>query len=388
MKSSRTLHVFRGLVFFVLAQFLLGYAFAQTRAGSRLVYIGTYTDHGSEGIYSYRFDLTTGKVASLGLAAESANPSFLAVSANGRFLYAINEVNVFEGQPAGSVSSFSVDAGIGKLSALSQVSAGGEGPAYITLDHTGKYALVANYPLGSVAVFPILKNGGLGKATAFVQHQGSSVNLERQQGPHAHAIAMSPDNRFAIVADLGLDQLIVYPFDSTKGKLGPSHVLKTAPGAGPRHLVFAPSGKFLYVINEMASTIAAYSYDAANGTLHQFQTISTLPQGFTGKNTAAEIEIAPSGRFLYASNRGNDSIAVFAVDPLKGTLALVEFDSAGGRTPRNFTIDPTGSWLLAANQESDNIVFFRVDVRTGHLTPTSEVLQLSSPVCVKFVPGE
>jgi 6-phosphogluconolactonase len=388
MKSSRTLLGFRALAFCLLAQFLLGYAFAQAAAGSRLVYVGTYTDHGSKGIYAYRFDLATGKVAALGLAAESANPSFLALSANGRLLYAVNEVNRFNGQPVGSVSSFSVDAATGKLSALNQVSAGGEGPAYITLDRTGKYALVANYPLGSVAVFPVLKNGQLGEATAFVQHKGSSVNPERQQGPHAHAIAMSPDNRFAIVADLGLDQLIVYPFDSAKGRLGPSHVLKTAPGAGPRHLAFAPHGKLLYVINEMASSIGAYSYDATNGTLHEFQTISTLPQGFTGMNTAAEIEVAPSGKFLYASNRGNDSLAVFALDPVKGALALVEFDPAGGKTPRNFTIDPTGSWLLAANQDSGNIVVFRLDARTGHLTPTGEVLQLSNPVCVKFVPGE
>ena len=264
---------------------------------------------------------------------------------------------------------------------MNQVSSHDEGPAHITLDRTGKYALVSNYTLGSVAVFPVLKDGRLGEATSFVQHKGSSVNPERQKGPHAHAIALSPDNRFAVVADLGLDQLLVYSFDAAKGTLGAKpQIVKAAPGAGPRHLVFSSDGRFLYVINELQSTVVTYSYNAATGALHELQTISTLPKTFSGNNTAAEIEIHPSGKFLFASNRGEDSIAVFAIDSDTGTLMHVENDPTGGKTPRNFAIDPTGSWLLAANQDSDDIVVFRIDHKTGHLTPTGECSRCRHPL--------
>jgi 6-phosphogluconolactonase len=232
----------------------------------------------------------------------------------------------------------------------------------------------------------VLKDGDLGDASAFVQHQGHSVNPERQEGPHAHAIALSPDNRFAIVADLGLDQLLVYRFDAAKGTLGANpQIVKTTPGAGPRHLVFGANGRFLYVINEMQSTIVTYSYDAAGGALHELQTVPTLPKNFTGKNTTAEIAIDPTGKFLFGSNRGEDSIAVFAIDPHAGTLTHLETDPSGGKTPRNFAIDPTGSWLLAANQDSNNVVVFRIDRKTGHLTATGDTVTVSSPVCVTFV---
>jgi 6-phosphogluconolactonase len=350
-----------------------------------LVYVGTYTDHGSKGIYAYRFDSSSGKLTSLGLAAEAAEPSFLAVDSSGQFLYAANETADYNGEPTGAVSAFSIQPQTGKLSLLNQVSSRGEGPAHITLDRTGKYALVSNYTLGSVAVFPVLKNGRLGETTAFVQHQGASVNPQRQKGPHAHAITLSPDNRFAIVADLGLDQLLTYSFDAAKGTLGTQpQIVKASAGAGPRHLVFSSNGRFLYVINELQSTVAAYSYNAATGALHELQTVSTLPKGFSGNSTAAEIEIHPSGKFLFASNRGDDSIAVFAIELHNGTLTHVETDPTGGKTPRNFAIDPTGSWLLAANQDSNNIVVFRIDHKTGHLTPTGQVLQVPSPACLKF----
>ena len=358
---------------------------AGARDSSRLVYVGTYADD-SKGIYAYRFDAITGKLTALGLAADSPNASFLAPAPDGHTLYAVNEISNFNGRPTGSVSAFAVDLATGKLSPLNRVSSRAEGPAYITLDRTGRYALVANYPIGSVAVLPILENGMLGKASAFVRHKGSSVNQERQQGPHAHAIAMSPDNRFAIVADLGLDQLIVHPFDLRKGSLGTPRMVKTAPGAGPRHLIFGPNGRFLYVINEMSSTVVAYAYDTESGGLKQLQTISTLPKNFTGTNTAAEIGITSSGKFLYASNRGNDSIAVFAIDPANGTLKLVEVVPTGGKTPRTLVIDPTESWLLAGNQDSDDIVVFRIDVQTGHLIATNETVQVSKPACIKFLP--
>jgi 6-phosphogluconolactonase len=359
-----------------------------TRAGDGrryLVYVGTYTDHGSQGIYEYGFEPATGRWTSLGLAAETAEPSFLAVDPSQRFLYAGNEILSFRDQPAGAVSAFAIASETGKLSLRNQVSSRDQGPAYVTLDRSGHYVLVANYTLGSVAVFPILQDGGLGEASAFVRHQGSSIDPQRQQGPHAHAIAMAPDNRFAIVADLGLDELIVYPFDAGKGTLGDPQVVKSAPGSGPRHLSFGPRGKFLYVINELQSTVTVFSYQMAGGTLDSLQTISTLPAGFAAKNDAAEIELHPSGRFLYASNRGHDSIAVFAIDSATGRLRSVEYIPTQGKTPRNFAIDPSGSWLFAANQNSNDIVGFRIDAKSGRLTSVGQVTTVHSPACVLFV---
>jgi 6-phosphogluconolactonase len=352
-----------------------------------ILYVGTYTDHGSKGIYAYRFDSATGKSTALGLAAESAEPSFLAIAPSGKFLYAINEMSQFNGQPTGAVSAFAIQPKTGKLMLLNQVSSRGDGPAHIALDRSAKYALVSNYDQGSVAVFPLLKDGRLGEATAFVQHKGSSVNPKRQEGPHAHAAVFSPDNRFTIVADLGLDQLLVYRFDAALGTLGSDpQIVRAVPGAGPRHLAFDGAGRHLYVINEMESTVVTYAYDAENGRLSELQIVSALPKGFARTSEAAEIEMHASGTFLFASNRGDDSIAVFAVNAKDGTLTPVEIDSTGGKTPRNFALDPTGAWLLAANQDSDDIVVFRVDPGSGHLTQDGPVLRVSSPVCVRFVP--
>jgi 6-phosphogluconolactonase len=351
-----------------------------------LLYVGTYKDHGGKGIYASRFDAAVGQFTSLGLAVESAESSFLAIAENGKFLYAVNEIVNYGEQPAGAVSAFAIQAESGKLLLLNQVSSQDPGPAHIILDRSGHYALVSNYEQGSVAVFPILPDGRLGEPSAFVRHKGSSVDPERQKGPHAHAIALSPDNRFAVVADLGLDELLVYGFDAAHGSLGSDpQIVKTAPGAGPRHLAFDAAGRFLYVINEMQSTVVTYSYDAPTGKLHELQTVSTLPVGYSGRKEAAEIEIHPSGKFLFASSRGHDSIAVFAIDPKQGTLTLVEIDSTRGKTPRHFTLDPTGSWLLAANLDSDEIVVFQVNPKTGHLTPTGQVLEQPSPACIKFV---
>jgi 6-phosphogluconolactonase len=352
-----------------------------------LFYVGTYTDHGSKGIYAYRFDSATGESDSLGLAAESTAPSFLAIAPSGQFLYAVNEISQFNGQPTGAVSAFAIQPKTARLTLLNQVPSRGEGPAHIALDRSGKYALVSNYDRGSIAVFPLLQDGRLGEATAFVQHKGSSVNKERQEGPHAHAAVFSPDNHFVIVADLGLDQLLVYRFDAAGGTLGSDpQIVRAVPGAGPRHLVFDAAGRHLYVINEMQSSVVAYAYDAANGTLGELQIVSALPKGFPRTSEAAEIEMHSSGKFLFASNRGDDSIAVFAINPKDGTLTSVEIDSTGGKTPRNFVLDPTGAWLLAANQDSDDIVVFRVDPSTGHLTRSGPELHVPSPVCVRFVP--
>jgi 6-phosphogluconolactonase len=285
------------------------------------------------------------------------------------------------------VSAVAIERKTGKLTLLNQVPSRGEGPAHIVLDRSGKYALISNYDRGSIAVFPLLQDGHLGESTAFVQHKGSSLNPKRQEGPHAHAAVFSPDNRFAIVADLGLDQLRVYRFNAALGTLGSDpQIVRAVPGAGPRHLVFDATGRYIYVINEMQSTVVTYAYDAANGTLSELQIVSALPKGFAGTSTAAEIEMHLSGKFLFASNRGDDSIAVFAVDPKDGTLTPVEINSSGGKTPRNFALDPTGAWLLAANQDSDDIVVFHVDPSTGHLTRSGPVLHVPSPACVRFVP--
>jgi 6-phosphogluconolactonase len=353
--------------------------------GKYLVYIGTYTEHGSKGIYAYRFDARTGHATALGLAAESTQPSFLTVDAGGRFLYAVNEIESYEGQPTGAVSAFAIDSASGKLSLLNQVSSRDGGPAHVALDRTGKYVLVSNYTRGSVAVFSVLKDGRLGESTAFVRHHGSGVDKERQEQPHAHAVAMSPDNRFALVADLGLDQVFSYPFDSAKGTLGTDpRITKTTAGAGPRHLVFNSKGTLLYVINELQSLVTTYAYDAANGGLRELSTISTLPDGFSAHSAAAEIALHPSGKFLYASNRGADSIAVFSV-AAEGLPSHIEFVPVKGKTPRNFAIDPTGSWLLAGDQESDKVVVFRINRKTGRLTSTGQALEISSPACVTFV---
>jgi len=389
MRCRRRIFCVAVLLLISSALFVSPFAPAEAAHSNYLVYIGTYTDHGSKGIYAYRFDSSTGKVTSLGLAAETPEPSFLAVDSGGQFLYAVNETDTYNGQPTGSVSAFTIQPGSGKFSLLNQITSQGAAPAHITLDRTGKYALVSNYTGGSVIVFPVLKDGQLGQATAFVQHKGHSVNTERQQAPHAHAIALSPDNRFAIVADLGLDQLLVYRFDAAKGTLGANpQVTTTKPGAGPRHLVFGAKGRFLYVINELHSTVVTYSYDAATGALHELQDISTLPKGFRGASTAAEIAIDPAGKFLFASNRivaADGSVAVFAIDAIAGTLTPVEIDSTGGKTPRNFAIDPTGTWLLAANQDSDGVVVFHLDPKSGHLTAAGEVVPVPSPTCVTFV---
>ncbi|HET9409631.1 MAG TPA: lactonase family protein [Candidatus Sulfotelmatobacter sp.] len=363
---------------------------AASHADRFLFYVGTYTEGGtnSKGIYAYRYDAKTAKIEPLGVAAETTNLSFVAVHPNRRFLYAVNELQKYNGQNSGGVSAFSIDSATGKLTFLNEVASRGADPCYITIDRTGKYVLVANYTGGSVAVFPILADGRLGEASSFIQHAGHGVNPERQEGPHAHSIDLTPDNRFALVDDLGLDELLIYRFDASKGTLTSNDppFAKLDPGSGPRHFALAPNGKFGYVISEMKSTVTAFSY--SDGRLQQLQTVSALPKDFKGRNDDAEIEIHPSGRFLYASNRGHDSITVFSIDSATGKLTLVEHAPTQGKEPRHFEIDPTGKLLFAENQNSNNIVIFRIDQKTGRLTATGQVLDVPSPVCVKFVVKE
>jgi 6-phosphogluconolactonase len=374
---------------FLLTLYARGAETAATKT-KYLVYIGTYTEKKSKGIYAYRFDPATGQLSSLGLAAESVNPSFLASHPSGRFLYAVNEISKYEGRSSGGVSAFTIDPGTGKLTFLNEVVSRGAGPCHIAVDKTGRYVLVANYEGGSLAVFPILKDGRLGEASAFVQHKGASINPQRQEGPHAHSIYLSPDNRFALSADLGLDEVLVYRFDAEHGTLAPNNppFAKVNAGAGPRHFAFHPSGRFGYVIDELQSTVTVFSYEASSGALHTLQTVSTLPKDFEGESTAAEVQVHPSGKFLYGSNRGYDSIAMFTINNRKGTLTPNGYALTLGKTPRNFAVDPTGSYLFAANQDSDSVVQFRVDPNTGRLTPTGPVLEVPSPVCVTFVPIE
>lgn len=358
--------------------------------GKYLIYVGTYTQKTSKGIYAYRFDPATGQLTALGLAAESVNPSFLAVDPSRRFLYAVNEISEYQGRSSGGVSAFGIDSATGKLTFLNEVPSGGAAPCHLVVDKTGRYVLVANYEGGSLAVFPILRDGRLGDASAFVQHHGGSIDPKRQEGPHAHSIYVSADNRFAVSADLGLDEVFVYRFDSEKGTLTPDNppFAQVNAGAGPRHFAFHPNGKFGYAISEMQSTVTAFSYDPARGALGVLQTLSTLSRDFQGESTAAEVEVHPSGKFLYGSNRGEDSIAIFSINARKGTLTDAGRVNSQGKTPRNFAIDPTGAYLFAANQDSDNIAQFRIDPINGGLTPTGQVLEVSMPVCVTFVTVE
>lgn len=355
-------------------------------SGELRIYVGTYTSGASKGIYVGRLDLSTGGLRLEGVAGETKNPSFLALHPNRRFLYAVGEISDFAGKRTGAVSAFRIEPASGRLQMLNQQSSGGAGPCHLVVDRSGRNVLVANYGGGSVSVLPIREDGSVATATSFIQHQGSSVHPRRQQGPHAHSINLDGANRFAFVADLGLDKIMVYRFDAAAGTLTANDPAwaSVSPGSGPRHFAFHPNGQFAYVINEIASTLTAFRYDASRGVLNEVQTVSSLPAGPVEGNSTAEVQVHPTGKFIYGSNRGHDSIVVFAVDGTTGRLTLVEHESTQGKTPRNFGVDPTGQFLLACNQGSDTIVGFRIDPQTGALTPTGQKLDVPSPVCVKF----
>jgi 6-phosphogluconolactonase len=371
---------------------LIASAAAGAGKDESLVYFGTYTGKKSKGIYVSRFDAATGKLSAPELAAEVPSPSFLAVHPKGRFLYAVNEVGKFQDKPAGSVSAFAIDKATGKLTALNQQSSGGPGPCHIITDARGRNVLVANYGGGSVAVLPVRSDGGLEPASAFVQHSGSSVNRQRQEAPHAHGIYLDPADRFAYVPDLGMDKILVYRFDPKKGSLTAAEApsASVAPGAGPRHFAVHPRGRFAYVINELVCTVTAFARESRTGALTELQTLSTLPEGeaFKPSLSTAELFAHPSGRFLYGSNRGHDTIVVFAVDAKTGRLSRVENVSTEGKIPRSFGIDPGGKWLLAANQSSDSVVVFGIDPKTGRLTSTGQIIEVGAPVSVSFVPAK
>jgi len=356
---------------------------------SHLMYVGTYTGGKSQGIYAFRFDSDSGKLASLGLVAEIKSPSFLAVHPSGKYLYSVSEIDNFDGKKTGGVAALAIDKATGKLTKLNESPSGSGGPCHLTVDKSGKSVLVANYGGGTVAAIAIGDDGKLGKMTADIKHKGSSVNQARQKEPHGHSINLDAANKFAVAADLGLDQLLVYRFDAAKGTLTPNEppFTKMKPGAGPRHFSFHPSGKFAYAINELDCTMTALSYDAEKGTLTPLQTLSTLRPDEKHKSewSTADVHVHPSGKFLYGSNRGHDTIVVYAIDADKGTLTYVENQSTRGKTPRNFAIDPSGKWLLAENQSSDTIAVFSINAESGKLKPAGDVVECPSPVCIQFV---
>jgi 6-phosphogluconolactonase len=350
---------------------------------NRLLYVGTYTSGKSEGIYVYGMNEDTGTLT-LKTSVKSDNPSFLAVNP-GRFLYAVNEVSDLNGKRTGAVSAFAISRAPLRLTFINQQLSEGADPCHLSFDHERKHLLVANYSSGNVAVLPILRDGSLGTAIDVQQHEGSGPR-EQQKGPHAHCIRLDRANRFAFAADLGNDKVMIYRYAASTGKLEAAKQSSAFlhAGAGPRHLAFHPTGKFLYVINELDSSLTTFKYNAAQGTLTAFESVSTLPRDFSGESFCADIHVSKSGRFLYGSNRGHNSIVVFAIDPGSGRLSLVEHVSTAGKWPRNFTIDPSERFLLVANQHTDNVVVFRIDQQTGRLTPTGQSVEIPTPVCLQF----
>jgi len=350
------------------------------------MYVGTYTSGKSEGIYLYRLNLADGSLKRVGVTGGVQNPSYLTLDGARRFLYTVEETEEFEGAKSGAVSAFGVNQRDGSLSFINRTASAGGAPCYIITDKAGRFVLVANYYGGNVAVLPVEKGGGLGKAVDVRQDSGSGPNHERQDGPHAHSILLDASNRHAYSCDLGTDKVMLYDFDARGGKLSPAKqpFVNLKPGAGPRHLTFDRAGRFVYVLNELDSTVTHFARESASGSLRELKTYPMLPVDFRGENTGADIHLTPDGRFLYCSNRGHDSLASFRVDARTGTLTSTGHTPTGGKTPRNFTVDPTGRYLLVANQRSDNVVTFRIDSSTGALTQTGQTAEIPSPVCLKL----
>lgn len=351
-----------------------------------LLYVGTYTDDiRREGIYLVQMNRRSGELKQVGSVDASANPSFLAIHPNGGVLYAVNEVEKYNGRASGAVRAFAIAPATGALTSLGEQPSEGGAPCFVSVDRSGRVVMVANYVGGNVALFPIEADGTLGKATSVVTHTGSGPNADRQSVPHAHCIVADPSNRFALAADLGADRVFVYGLD-LDGKVlrhipGDDAVMRA--GAGPRHIAFHPTLPLVFVANELDSTVATLRFDAERGMLSPIAAHSTVPPAWTGANYPADIHVAPSGRTLYVSNRGHNSIAVFSV-AATGALTLDQVVSTAGDWPRNFSLDPTGQWLLVANQKSNSIVVFAREPENGRLTPTHQQIALPSPVCLRF----
>jgi 6-phosphogluconolactonase len=364
--------------------FVLVTAVATLRAAAAdmFVYFGTHVSGSGKGFSIAHFDTDTGALTTPKFDLDAVAPAFFVIHPDGRHLYTCNS-----GRPGG-VSAYAIEPKTGHLTLLNSQPAGGADTSYISLDKTGRYALAANYEGGNIAVFALKPDGSLGDRTAFVQHSGTSVNPQRQSHAFAHSIITDPSNRFALVADLGLDKVFVYRFNEKDGTLATNDppFVAVKPGSGPRHVKFHPAGKHVYLINEMGSVVIAFNWDAARGALTEFQTVSTLPEDFKGASACAELEIHPNGKFLYGSNRGHDSLAVFSIEPETGKLKLIEHVSTQGKTPRNFAFDPTGKWIIVTNHGSNNAVVFRVDENTGRLTQTGPPVAVPYPFCERFLP--
>lgn len=365
---------------------IVSLAIAQEGAGKQRVYLGTYTGAKSKGIYLCEFDAETGKLSEPKLVAETVNPTFLALHPDGKHLYAVNEVAKFMGKDAGGITAYSIDEKTGGLTQLNQQHSGGPGPCHLVVDREGKCVLAANYGGGSCCAVVLKADGSLGDVTSFFQHEAKPVPAGgKVRPPRGHSINVSPDNKLAFCADLGRDEVVIYNLDATAGKLTVHEPAgKTPAGAGPRHFAFHPNGKYAYAINESARTMTAFAFDPAKGTLTELQTISTVPEGFE-KGSTAEVVVHPSGKFVYGSNRGHDSIAVFHCDPATGKLAAAGHQGEGIKTPRNFNIDLTGKWLLVGSQSGDNVAVFKIDQTSGALTPTGNKIEIAAPVCIKFL---
>ncbi|MHB1021749.1 MAG: lactonase family protein [Acidobacteriaceae bacterium] len=364
-------------------------ALAADAAANSLVYIGTYTEKSSKGIYLSHWDAVKGELSPFELDATTPDPTFMTVAPNHRALYCINEIENFHGGKDGAVSAFRITPATGALTALNSVDSGGPGPAHVTIDHTGKCVIAANYGGGSISSYQVKPDGSLSEMVSHFQYTGHGPNKDRQEAPHAHCSTVSPDNRFVLVNDLGLDRIHIYHLDAATAKLTPNTppYYTAAPGSGPRHLTFHPNGRWVYAMNEMGSSIDFLLWDAAKGTLTHQSTVSLLPKGYTSTtvtNTGAEIAVDPTGRFVYASNRGIGMMLVFGIDRGRGSLNFIQRISSGGSMPRFFTLDPSGKWLLVGDQTGDMIAIFKRDPVKGTLTRTDKTYKLGSPVCIVF----
>ncbi len=378
-----------GTTALTFADSIFGGDLSDKNSKEMLLYIGTYTSGKSisEGIYIYKFDAESGSLQPYKTVKNVVEPSYLTIAGDGKYLYAVNETEVYEGKKSGAVSAFAIDRKTGDLTFLNKVPSLGGAPCFIVAAENNKFVLAANYVGGNVSVFPIIAGGELGASVDLEQQTGTGPNKDRQESAHAHSINLDENNHFAVACDLGADKIYIYAFDKKTGKLTPNAkqpFYQTKPGAGPRHFAFHKNGKFAFSINELDSTISSLAFDAKDGTLGEVQTVTTLPADFKGKNSCADLHIAPNGKFLYGSNRGHDSVVVYKIDGQTGKLEYVENTSTGGKTPRNFVIAPNGKYLLAANQNSNSINVFRIDETSGKLTQTTNTAQVSMPVCLKF----
>lgn len=365
--------------------FIFALAFSQKKPAAHYMLVGTYTKGKSEGIYVYKFNSNTGDVSFIS-SVKTSNPSFLAVSPDQKFVYAVSENNN-KMNSGGSVSAFSFNKQSGVLTKINEQLSRGDDPCHLTVDKTGKWVIVGNYSSGTLSVFPVNKDGSLDSASSVIQHEGSGVNSERQEGPHVHEAVLSKDNRYLFVPDLGIDKLTIYHFDAKTGAVTPAHIpyVETQPGHGPRHIAFSPDNKYAYLLQELSGTISVYQCDK-NGELDLIQDIPALPPDYTGPVGSAEIAVAPDGKFLYASNRGeSNTIAIFKINRKSGQLNIVGFQSTLGKIPRNFNFDPSGKYLIVANQESDNIIIFKRNQQTGLLTDTGNHIDVGNPVCIEWI---